>query len=395
MSARIHLFSAAVALGCILHASQVLACQPCARGGWNGYVFDLDDGQHVFVMKNPSKRTSVCLELWNGVYQTIEEAQAACLERYAFNDPRGAICAWDLRKPITTETQLQEKCVFEFSATEPQDFYPHSGVYTTDSPPELVWKWEGRYLEFSEVKQGISQDGRFLTLAELPDSTDKPALLIYEFGQISRELTLSQFVNDLSQIPNPVDRCGCGPGPTWYRTWGLDHATGQLTVESHADRIVVIDVATGNVLDSKEVTRISVDGLAILRDGTRIELSDVGNCGSAAASMMGMVFVRRPDRLADVRALVGFRVEGTSDSGGRFGTMLIIPLDDVRTVTLTDRNGERRLTLRVALVDGTIQDVTADAPDSMLCGRNTSGEHISIPVKNLQTLIIARPNAGA
>lgn len=394
MSGRIHLFSAALALGCILHASQVLACQPCGDSRAHGYVLDLDDGQHVFVMKNPGKRTSVRCELWNGVYQTIEEAQETCLDRYPFNDLRRGFCWYDLRNPITTQTEFQEKCVFEFTATDPQDFYPHSGVYTTDSQPELFWKWEGRYLTLSEVKRGISQDRRFLILAELPDSTDKPALLIHEFGQVSHKLPLSRFVDDLTQIPEPNDPCGCGPEPTWYRTWSLDHAAGQLTVESHADRIIVIDVAIGHVLDSNEITQISVDGLVMLRDGTRIELSDVGICGYPATPMT-LGIVRRPDNLTDVPALVGNRVERTSGSGVRFGAMLTIPLDGVRTVTPIDRDGEKRPILRVALVDGTTQDVAVSSAFWIMCGWDPSGEKFSILVENLQKLIIARPNAGA
>ncbi len=380
MSARMRFFVGATALACFLHVGQALACQPCNET-WSGYVLDLGDGQHVFVMKNPDKVMSVCLSsLSDGVFPTKAEAEVVCHREFTPEQAAESI----FFPTDATETELKAICCRRIAPTDPQDHYPHSGVYSTDSPHEPVWKWEGEYLSRRAVKQGISPDGRFLVLAHIPDSTDKPALLIYDLGQVSQEFSLSRFVNDLSQIPKPFAPCGCGPGPTWYRTWNLDHATAQLTVETHGDRIVVIDVTTGEVPGNKQITRVSVDGLAVLKDGKRIGLSDVGNCGFVAG-IMGMDIVRRPDGLTDVPALVGYRVNKTFGNTNRSLDMLSIPLDAVRTATPADRKGEDPPVLRVTLTNGETLDVTVEPVFWVLCGKNASGEKVSIPFDDLQT----------
>ena len=175
-------------------ASPLHACQPRLL---TNFAADLEDGEHVFVMKYHDKET------------------------------------------------------FE---------YPVSGVYRKGSGKELIWEYHGFYDGF-DLQNRISSTGRYFIQAEfrireelLP--SDFPldqyvALSIYDRGNLIGEFTMDTFISRASldeyiarmESSNQIFMC-----EPW--SWGhmeYDKLLDQISVRSAAQRTVVIDVQTAQI----------------------------------------------------------------------------------------------------------------------------------------------------
>lgn len=110
------------------------ACQPPQL---NSYTHDLDDGEHVFVMK------------------------------------------------------AHHRAEFD---------YPVSGLYRKGAEKELVWAYDDDwYIPQEEIQNQISRDGRYLVYIAIPTGDKHPSLLIYEHGNLAHQLYSKHFLDHPDQ----------------------------------------------------------------------------------------------------------------------------------------------------------------------------------------------------
>ena len=138
--------------------------------------------------------------------------------------------------------------------------YPVSGVYRKGPANELIWEYHGIF-GGANLKESISANGRYfvetnfviMEEAYSPDfSPDQSVVLsIYDRGNPIGEFSLDTFISkaSLSEHISRLESSGyifmCEP-----RRWGhmkYDKLTDQIRIRSAAKRTVVIDVPTAQI----------------------------------------------------------------------------------------------------------------------------------------------------
>lgn len=182
-------------LSAFFNLSPLRACQPENR---SNFVYDLEDGRHVFVMKYYENET------------------------------------------------------FE---------YPVSGVYRKGPGKELIWEYHG-YIGYFDLLESISSIGQYLieTKFHLLDETFSPdfpldqyvVVSIYDRGRLIGEFTMDVFIDReslheaITRYESSEYRFRCD---SWQ--WGYleyDKLNNQIRIRTAAKRTVVIDVPTAQIL---------------------------------------------------------------------------------------------------------------------------------------------------
>ena len=129
-----------IALAALLYFYLVplLACQPAQI---RGYTFDLEDGEHLFVMNSP--------------YEAASE-------------------------------------------------YPVSGVYRKGPGKRLLWEYPFEFLDSFDLQNRISANGRYFVRTHPPNEGQTVYLSIYDNGELIREFDRDTFIDDVSQVYSPV-----------------------------------------------------------------------------------------------------------------------------------------------------------------------------------------------
>ena len=262
--------------------------------------------------------------------------------------------------------------------------YPTSGLYARNAPSTPVWKWQGRYLNSAESKI-FSHDGRFVVRAMESKSA---ALQVFDRGKLARAFPLSLFVTDLTAFGR-VPELPCS-SVNWYRDLRFDGESSRLVADSIDGRIVTVDVATGEVLDRREIQFLSIQADTELVDGTRLQLNEVGTCGTVE-----IVRVSHRGEPADGPALTG-SFHGLKPNGERVyptgNTLSLHRIRMLRRQPDAELSKQSYILFRIDLEDGSAQflelrDGSAFPEyDKSLCGRDSAGERTIVRMSEVAVM---------
>jgi len=262
--------------------------------------------------------------------------------------------------------------------------YPTSGLYARNAPSTPIWEWQGRYLYNAESKI-FSHDGRFMVRAMESESA---ALQVYDRGKLARAFPLSLFVTDLSAFGRiPMLPCS---DVNWYRDLRFDGESSRLVADSIDSRIVTVDVATGEVLERREIEFLSIQADTELVDGTRLQVNEIGTCGTVE-----IVRVSHRGEPADGPALTG-SFHGLKSNGERvYPTGRTLSLHSIRILRRqpdVDLSKHGYILFRIDLEDGSalfleLRDLSASPEyDESLCGRDSAGERTIVRMSEVAAM---------